>query len=406
MLHITLLIKALLRRKLSVFLISTQIAIATAIFSNLAYIVQDVKGDINRPTGFDEDQLFTVTFRPINASNYANTQFDLQTIHQLPGVEHASYMRRNPIFSGGGSGKAAFRTHPDTQSSSINVYKIDVSEHALATLDLKLIEGRNFTAEDMSIEPERNGDGPSTIIISETLAKSLFGENKNYIGQMIYEGNIAREVIGVSEDSLGFTRPSDGSAEKTAFYPHFIESETEFRYLVRSETAEQRAQLIEEVSTLIRKNYQNQLFLYIEKIDDLKEISDRNQRIYIYQILVLIIILGLIVAFAISGQTLFNVNQRRKQTGIRRALGASRYAIIKEIVYENILICCLGLSVGIIFSIITNQFMMQQITRLPGIPPIFVIATCLLLLAICILSAAFPAWQAGKVSPSVATRTV
>lgn len=404
MLHLGPIFRTLLCRKFGVFLMVIQIAITTAIFSNLAFIIQQINIIALRPTGFNENQLFSVTLRTLATSNYANAQHDIHSMQALTGVEQAAAVRWMPLAGNATGG--SLRILPEKDASAFAVQKVDVSPEALRTLGLKIVSGRDFMPEDMSIELTTKGDGPKSIIISHVLADTLFGKDQNAIGKVIYEGDITREIVGVFEDSLGFTRPFPDPAEKTALYPHFDESETEIRYLVRAKTPHERAALIETVSQLLLSNYKNQVFLYVDKIDDIKNQVDTSNQVTSNFLRVIIIALGFVVAFAISGQTLFSINQRTKQIGIRRALGASRMHIIVQLLTENTIVCSLGLLVGIVLSLAMNQAVIQIVRGLPGLSPLFLITTCLTLLAVCGASAAIPAWRAGKISPSLATRTV
>ena len=404
MLHLSPIFRTLMRRKFGVFLMLIQISITTAIFSNLAFIIQQIDVMNLRPTGFNENQLFSVTLHPLAGSNYANTQHDIRSIQALAGAEQVASVRWIPL-----SGKAtggAFRIFPEKEASTFAVQKADVSPEALRTLGLKIVSGRDFIPEDMSIELTSKGDGPKNIIISQYLADTLFGKNQNAIGKIIYEGEVSREIVGVFEDSLGFTQPYPDASEKTALYPRIDENETQFRYLVRAKTTEGRAALIESVSQLLLNNYQNQVFLYIDKIDDVKKQRDHINEVVGNSMVVIIVALGLVVAFAISGQTLFSISQRIKQIGIRRALGASRVDIIVQLITENTMVCIFGLLIGIVLSLAMNLAVVQTLRGIPAMSPLFIIFIGLVLLAICIISAAIPAWQAGKISPSLATRTV
>ena len=61
-----------------------------------------------------------------------------------------------------------------------------------------------------------------------------------------------------------------------------------------------------------------------------------------------------ITALGVVGLASFNVNQRRKQIGTRRALGATRFNIIRYFLVENVLITSGGIALGLVLSILVN----------------------------------------------------
>lgn len=402
MLHFVPIFHTLLRRKLSVFLMVVQIAFAATIFSNVIFTSQKIVQKIARPSGIPEHLLFSVTMRPINPVTYSKIQYDLNSISEIHGVEHVASVRWIPL--GGQASGGALRLDADKNSSVFVVQKADVSPQALVTLGLTVINGRDFSDADMSVEASE-GEGPKSIIVSRSLAEALFGESQNAVGKIIFDGDISREIIGVTENSLGFTFPLAEPSEKTAFYPHFNEHDDEFRYLVRTKNSQDRGAITESVTQLLINNYQNQLVIYAENVDELKSNRTRGTGVTTNVLRVMMVALGLVVGFAICGQAFFGINQRIKQIGIYRALGASRKDIIFQLLMENIMICALGLIFGVALSLLVNKGIMQIMPGISPISPLYLLSTCAVLMIICIASTAVPAWRAGQISPSIATRS-
>ena len=119
---------------------------------------------------------------------------------------------------------------------------------------------------------------------------------------------------------------------------------------------------------------------------------------------VIVALLG-VTAFGIVGLASFWVAQRRKQIGIRRALGATRADILRYFQTENFLIVTFGIVLGIILAIGINLLLMKffEVPRLPlWYLPIGVVVLWLLgQLAVLV-----PALRASNVPPVVATRSV
>jgi putative ABC transport system permease protein len=116
-------------------------------------------------------------------------------------------------------------------------------------------------------------------------------------------------------------------------------------------------------------------------------------------------ILLAITAFGIVGLTSYWVAQRRRQIGIRRALGATRGAIVRYFQTENLMIAVTGAVVGIALAIALNLWMVSSFEqqRLQGAYPIVGAVMVLLLGQLAVF---WPALRAASIPPALATRSV
>jgi putative ABC transport system permease protein len=108
-------------------------------------------------------------------------------------------------------------------------------------------------------------------------------------------------------------------------------------------------------------------------------------------------------AFGIVGLTSYWVSQRRQQIGIRRALGATRRAILNYFQTENLLIASAGASCGIAFSIALNLWMVQsfEVSRIENSRAI---AGAVFMLMLGQLAVLYPALRAASIPPALAMR--
>jgi putative ABC transport system permease protein len=120
---------------------------------------------------------------------------------------------------------------------------------------------------------------------------------------------------------------------------------------------------------------------------------------------VICLILLCVTAAGIVGLTSFWVGQRRKQIGIRRALGATRSDILRYFQSENLLIAGAGVVLGAILAVGLNLWMMRQF-QMDRMPVLYVLTGMLLLLALGQGAVFAPARRASNVSPVEATRSV
>jgi putative ABC transport system permease protein len=112
-----------------------------------------------------------------------------------------------------------------------------------------------------------------------------------------------------------------------------------------------------------------------------------------------------VTALGIVGLASFSVNRRTRQIGTRRALGASRIAIMRYFMTENFIISLAGVLVGSALTIGLNMVMIEtfSLTRIAW----YLVPTAMLMLCVVGQIAAFgPANRASSIPPAVATRTI
>jgi putative ABC transport system permease protein len=117
------------------------------------------------------------------------------------------------------------------------------------------------------------------------------------------------------------------------------------------------------------------------------------------------IALLLITALGIVGLASFWVQQRTKQIGVRRALGATRGQILRYFQTENFLLATFGIVLGMIGAFGINQLLMGAY-ELPRLPALYLPIGALALWLLGQVSVLGPARRAAAVPPAVATRSV
>jgi putative ABC transport system permease protein len=110
-----------------------------------------------------------------------------------------------------------------------------------------------------------------------------------------------------------------------------------------------------------------------------------------------------VTAFGIIGLTSYWVAQRRQQIGIRRALGATRRAIVRYFQTENFMIAATGAVVGIAFAMALNLWMVRSFEMVRMNDSRAVLGACIIvLLGQC--AVLWPALRAASIPPALATR--
>lgn len=395
-------VKPLLRKKLTLVLLTLQIALITMLVSNMAHVLNEINSFYKATTGIDDHHLISFTLRvppEMKGILLADGLRDLETIKAIPGVVDVASMDATPFDERFNLKTGSFTQSTEQDQPRTGFVRSNISPNALTTMGLKLLAGRQFDNSDMAFTYKTE---PRVIIITQAMAKALYGENSSAVGRQVYENGKGYEIIGVTADWRGFNTQMYRS-ESTVFFPEYNEVNKEFRYLVRTKSPEVRTQVIQAVEQYIADQYPQGLIFYSDKLDSI--IAKYKNYSTINLLLMITLVLSIASIVAISGQAYFSVHQRKKQLGVLRALGATRGKLIAQILLENSVILLIGLGLGIVLALLVSQ-LIYQTSDIVAISPGFLVVTAASIFTVCLLSATVPAWQAGKISPSLATRTL
>ncbi len=394
--------RALWRNKAGPLLLVMQLALTLAIVSNGAFLIHQRQAKIDRPTGVAEDELFSLTLMPATTTTipYADIQRYLAAVRALPGVTAATVTNQVPLSDSGTA--SSFNRGVDDGDQDIpgNLFLTD--EQGLATFGLQLVAGRDFRPGELVATNSLTTADPKVAIISRQLADALFGPGVNPLGQLINRDYGAMAVIGVVEPFIG-SWVNWRQAGNTLLLPSYYEDGHQ-RLMVRSAPGE-RARLMQEVPALLNRLDRQQVVVGVKTLNEFKDRAYNADHTLIRTLTLAIILLGAITALGMVGLTLFWVNQRRKQIGTRRALGACRAAILRYFLVENGLISGVGLALGVLLALAANQLMVQHY-QMAALDPAYLLASALALWLLGLVAAAIPAWRAACIAPALATRSV
>lgn len=191
---------AIYRKKSGAVLIAVQIAVTLAILSNATALIVNRLSWSARLTGIDEAHIFFIYATSVDKPpSYAALQSsDLALLRSLAGVADAYATNSFPLEGGGWSMSADLQPEQKTASAHISYYFVD--EHALDTLGVKLIAGRNFTASEI-LDRDGSSAPPATgIIITRSLAQRLFPRGTPWVNRSTPKPRIRRRL---SASSIG-----------------------------------------------------------------------------------------------------------------------------------------------------------------------------------------------------------
>ena len=395
--------RAILRNKGSYLLIALQIAVTMAIMVNAIAIMQERASKMARPSGTDEDNIITlssIAFVP-DIDMRSMIDEDLAMLRGMPGVRDALATNSFPLRGGGWS--MGLATEPGAGHDGIGTAIYFSDEHAIETFGTSLVDGRNFAADEITWNDNAVNKWPATGIITAALAEALFpDEQGSIVGKTVFvNDNDPVKIIGIVDH---LQAPWNGweRIENSMLVPSRRDDEY-VRYLVRTEPGYRDA-LIPQIEEALAAN-KDRIIEDVSTMNEVRERSYTGDAAMIKMLMFIVILLTTITGLGIVGLASFSVSRRTRQIGVRRALGATRPAIMRYFMIENFIISSVGILAGGIFAVALNIFMVQAFSLTPLAWYVVPIAMIILWL-VGQAAVAGPARRASGISPAIATRSI
>ncbi len=396
--------RALQRNKGSYILIALQIAVTMAIMVNAIAIIQERSQLMARPSGTDEANTFSlnsVAFAP-DFDNKAAITEDLDTLRNLPGVVDAIATNSFPLRGGGWS--MGLQTEPGPGIDGIGTAIYFTDEHGINTFGTTLVEGENFSPDEVDWNDPESSLWPATGIVTEALAEDLFpDETGSVVGKTVYIDDTDPVMIVGVVDRLQAPWRGWDDVENSMLVPW--KRDTGYvRYVVRTEPG-YRDELMVEAEEVLAASNKDRIIRQVRSMEETRERAYLGDAAMIKMLSFIVALLTAITGLGIVGLASFSVARRTRQIGIRRALGASRPAILRYFMIATFLIASVGLIPGGILAVALNIFMVQAFSLTPlawYVIPMAMIA----LWIVGQLAVAGPARRAANVPPAIATRSI
>jgi putative ABC transport system permease protein len=245
------------------------------------------------------------------------------------------------------------------------------------------------------------------VIVTKALADHLFPDG-SALGKPIYAMSpTPTTIVGIVErlQRQGVSNWNKPYAYESLLWP-MREDTDGLVYIVRAKPGQLAAAMREVPKALFAQNRMRIIdpqrsgsFAQIRK-----RIYDSDRGMAILMGIISVVLLA-ITAAGIVGLTSFWVGQRRKQIGVRRAVGATRGDILGYFLTENLLIGIGGVVVGVVLAVGINLWMVTRF-EMARLSPAYIGIGVVVLLVLGQLAVLAPALRASHVSPVEATRSV
>jgi len=394
---------ALRSHKTAVMLLVLEIALTMAVLGNLVFIVYGTVQRSRVPTGVAESQIGLIqSIGVVGEPSQGTAAGDLAALRDVPGVTHAAYgslplwfVERDPVF-----------LDPSRQQQIAQMYEFQGSQDLSRTLGLRVVEGHDFSDDELPVVGKMNmsKDYQFPALITRALADRLY-PGRSALGRVLYDGNAALRVVGVVDHLRGaITGRSDD--DYSIVYEYVVGAQNMGGgYMIRVGNPASLPKTLQAAAVALQKANPDHVQNKLSTMPELRAGYFRSDHVAGRMLVAIILILLVVTALGVSGLASFWVQQRRRQIGMRRALGATRRDILHYFQAENFLIVSAGVLLGVAFAYALNLFLMHRF-ELAHLPANYLLVGAVVLWSIGQLAVLGPALRAAAVPPVVATRSV
>jgi putative ABC transport system permease protein len=394
---------SLRRNKVGATLIALQIALTLAVLCNALFVVEQQTALSRAPTGIaDESNTFFISNQWIGATAdlAARAQADLTALRALPQVVDVTVSPGQPL-GGRGMGMNVTFYPGEGKGSLTNVFPVD--DHALNALGLRLVAGRSFRPEEVLIAHGFKDDYKSwgSMIVTRELARRL-DSGRDVVGRTASVGRIEATIIGVVDQLAPGRGAGDSATAENSILVPLLWADSDIFYILRAKPGQVAGAMAAARDRLYEISRQRTITSVQTFADARQEFYRGARGVALLMSGICTILLG-VTAFGIIGLTSYWVSQRRRQIGIRRALGATAVSILRYFQLENLLIAGAGSVLGVVLGLAANLWMLQSIA-FARLPLAYLIVGTIVVLVLGQVAVLWPALRAAAVPPAIAAR--
>ena len=371
-----------------------QIAVCCLLVTACLVSLRGLRRAVTMPLGFDPARVTLANF-DLHLANYADSQVPamqrrlFDAVAHLPGVTAAAFGNSTPLALDQSTTSVfdetttAFRA--STQKFSATYYS--VSPGYFSAMGTQMLGGREFTWHDEK-------GSPFVAIVNATFARKLFGST-NAVGKRFQSYGNKWEIVGVVEAGKYQTLTED--PEPVIFYPILQQANTSTTLIVRSSLPP--SQMIPAVHEAINQiDHSIPLFTLSSWQDSLG--------IVMLPALAATVALSVFGALAIVlaltglfGMASYTVSKRLRELGIRVALGAQPFQVLRAALARTIVLLSVGSIAGLLLGFAASKVLASIVYQASANDPLVLLGVLVTMLLIGLLSASIPARRALAIHP-------
>jgi predicted permease len=383
-------------RKLLSGLVVAQIALSLPLLLCSGLLLRTLRNLAGANPGFEQDHILTASVG-LNIAGYSSDETQLirhkilDRVSALPGVKVASLTDWIPMtlsHKGEDAYPEGYVPHPH---ESLQVYHAEVSPRYFESLNIPILEGREFTPDD-------DEKAPKVLIVDQTAARRYW-PGQDPLGKRLRVWGRLFTVVGVARNSTHIF--VNESPEPMVYMSFFQEG---YETIVQVKTEGNPLDLAPAVEQAIH-GIDSRLLVF--DVRSMRECTQMASSFAVIQSTLagMFALIGLVLAVTgIYGVVAYRTQLRTHEFGIRMALGASRVDVLRLVLVQGLWLTGTGLALGLAFALGLTRLIARLLYGISGNDPVSVVSVVMLLGAMSLLACYLPAHRAMRRNPVTAIR--
>jgi predicted permease len=402
-------------------LVTAEVALAVMLVIGAGLLVRTVYNLTRVDAGFERSRIVTFSMTLPRSDTEAGErgpayQRLLDNLRQMPGVQAATAMSDLPLNRLAQRYNTGAENYANTDGKPVAVvdyYQFVMSDY-FKTMRIPIVAGRAFDARDTASEGR-------VVIVNETLASRLW-KGRDPIGQRLRpnlsasigtSNNPWHTVIGVAKDVREAGVDRDAGAELYLFVDQpgppidgttlwVTTAPPTMQFVLRTNLP--ASALAQPLERAVRAVNPSVPIVGLREMDAVFDESIGRPRL-LAQLLGAFAGLALLLAvLGTYGMLSFMVAERRREIGIRVAIGASRSSIVALVTKQGLVIVSTGLAAGLAGALGLNRLLASLLFGVEPTDPSTLVAVTATIATVAALACGLPAWRASRLDPNVVLR--
>jgi predicted permease len=382
-------------------LVVTQVALGVVVIAVAGLLARSLYNLKTLDAGFDGDHVLVFTLDSYGTALHEDRRAALYAellarLHKLPGAIRVAASRSVPIHTSGNARLLDLPGPPDT-SFERSAFTNAITPGYFDAFGIRLLRGRDFNDYDTSASPR-------VAMISTTMARLYFGD-RDPLGETIgfqSEKDKRLTVVGVVEDTHQMNLRENAPA---IVYTPMAQETPQFWINFAIRTAQEPAALSAAAVAAARSASKHVVIRYVRTMEQQVNASLVRERLLASFSAGFAVLALILAAVGLYGVMSYNVTRRRREIGIRMALGARRGSVLIEVLRQTVVVSMIGIAIGVIAVLLTTQYMTTLLFGLSERDPATLAAVAMVLLLTASVAGFFPAHRAATIDPVRAIKT-
>ena len=381
--------------------VAAQVAFALPLLVGASLLLESAINVARVDPGFRSETVSTLAFE-VSRSKHASDQEVadyyarvIEAVRAVPGVVNASLTNRIPL-SGGQTNPVRFENTTGAMDHFTNVDTRTVTPEYFATLGVRRIAGRGFTAQD-------DANAPAVAIVDERVAQTIW-PGETAIGKRFrdppWRGGRWTTVIGVVAHVRTMSLEVDPLPQVYWSYRQW----TQDRMVLAVRGAAEPRVSITSVIKAIRSVDPEQSVYNVRTMTRIVDLSLAQRRLTTMLMAAFSGAALLLAAVGIYGVVAYGVTQRMREFGIRVAIGATRREVTRLVIWQGTSMAIAGSAIGVVLAIAASGIMRNVVYGVAPRDPASLLGATVLLILVAAVASYLPARRAAAVDPGVSLR--